>query len=300
MRQPATIVYVAALAGLLGLAVMLQVWRDRGWQPYEPHTPVLWLQNAEMMRHLTLGFDNVVADVYWMRAVVYFGRQRLSEDANKNYDLLYPFLDFVTALDPRFKTAYRFGAVFLSERPPGGPSRPDLAVKLLQRGVERTPDRWEYLHDIGFVYYWSDRNYQEAAKWFDRAATIPGAPFWLKSTAASMLARGGDRESARQIWRQLYENGDMSWLRSTAEIHLAQFDALDAIDRLNEIVRRYKQRSGRMPQDWNELVRGGVLRAVPRDPAGVPFELDSLHEVVRISKQSPLWPLPEGYESLPR
>jgi len=125
--------YVAVIALLLAFAVALQVWRDRGWQPYEPATPVLWLQNADTMRRISLGFDSLIADTYWIRAVVYYGRQRLTEREDKNFDLLYPFLDFVTTLDPRFKTAYRFGAVFLSEPSPGGPGRPELAVKLLER-----------------------------------------------------------------------------------------------------------------------------------------------------------------------
>jgi hypothetical protein len=139
---PSTRAYLIVIALLLSLAVALQVWRDRGWQPYEPATPVLWLQDAATMRRLALGFDSLIADVYWMRAVVYFGRQRLSERQDKNYDLLYPFLDFVTTLDPRFTTAYRFGAIFLSEAAPGGPGRPDLAVTLLPGGAERTPERW--------------------------------------------------------------------------------------------------------------------------------------------------------------
>src|SRR5687767_7952499 len=82
-----TVAYVFAIALLLGAAVGVQVWRDRGWQPYEPATPVLWLQNAETMQRMSLGFDSLIADIYWIRAVVYFGEQRLSERTDKTYDL---------------------------------------------------------------------------------------------------------------------------------------------------------------------------------------------------------------------
>ena len=227
--------YLIVIALLLSIAVGLQVWRDRGWQPYEPATPILWLQDAATMRRLALGFDSVIADVYWMRAVIYFGRQRLSERQDKNYDLLYPFLDFVTTLDPRFATAYRFGAVFLSEAAPGGPGRPELAVTLLKRGAERTPERWEYLHDIGFVYFTTYRDYQQAAEWYQRASEIEGAPFWLKATAAAVLVQGGERQAARLIWRQMLESTDDDWLKQEAQTRLAQFDALDAIDQLNQV-----------------------------------------------------------------
>lgn len=292
--------YVAVIALLLASAVGLQVWRDRGWQPYEPATPVLWLQNADTMRRISLGFDSLIADAYWIRAVVYYGRQRLSEREDKNFDLLYPFLDFVTTLDPRFKSAYRFGAVFLSEPAPGGPGRPELAVQLLERGAERSPHEWEYLHDVGFVYFWSVGDYAQAADYYERASRIPGAPIWLKSTAAAMLLQGGDRESARTIWHHMLESADDEWLRNEAITRLAQFDALDVIDQLNIELWRYMARAGRLPQSWDELVRARVLRAVPLDPAGVPYEIDPVNEDVSVSQQSPLWPMPDRFKPAAR
>ena len=287
--------YLIVIALLLSLAVGLQVWRDRGWQPYEPATPILWLQDARTMQRLGLGFDSVIADVYWMRAVVYFGRQRLSERLDKNYDLLYPFLDFVTTLDSRFTTAYRFGAIFLSEAAPGGPGRPDLAVALLKRGAERAPERWEYLHDIGFVYFLTYRDYEKAAEWYQRASEIEGAPFWLKSTAAAVLVQGGEREAARLIWRQMLESAEDDWLEQEARTRLAQFDALDAIDQLNQVLWTFKLRRGYLPRDWQEVVAARMLPGVPADAAGVPFEIDAENETVKVSRSSPLWPMPEDF-----
>ena len=292
--------YLAAIALLMALAIALQVWRDRSWTPYEPATPLVWMQDVSWVRRAALGFDNLIADVYWIRAVVYFGQRRLSTRPDKNYDLLYPMLNMVTALDPRFVVAYRFGAIFLSEPPPGGPNRPDQAIALLERGAEQLPERWELPHDIGFVHAWSTRNFEEAARWFDRASLVPGAPIWLKSTAASMLSRHGDRASARQLWVQILQSTDVDWITRAATLHVAQFDALDAIDQLNEAVWRYKAQTGRMPQAWEELIAARVLRDVPRDPAGVPFELDQTNEDVRVSQQSPLWPMPEGFDAAGR
>ena len=290
-----TVVYLVAVAGLLGAAVTVQVWRDRGWQPYEPPTPVLWLQDPVSVRKLSLGFDSLLADIYWIRAVVYFGQQRLSERADKNYDLLYPYLNFVTTLDPRFTTAFRFGAIFLSEAPPGGPARPDLAIELLTRGAKQSPDRWEYLHDIAFVYHWTYRDFAQAAIWMQRASEVPNAPFWLKSSAAMMLEQGRDRESARSLWEQMRDSAEEEWLKRTAELRIAQLDALLVIDQLNEVVWQYEARASRFPKDWQELIAARVVRGIPRDPAGVPFELDQVNEDVRLSPESPLWPLPQGF-----
>ncbi|MGQ0736279.1 MAG: hypothetical protein ACT4QD_21820 [Acidobacteriota bacterium] len=292
MKTPAAL---AAITVLLTLAVLLQVWRDRGWQPYEPATPITWLQAGPALERALLGFSPLAADVYWIRAVVYFGRQGLSDDPDKNYDLLYPFLDLVTSLDPRFTVAYRFGAIFLSEPPPSGPGRPDLAIRLLERGVASALDRWEYAHDIGFVHYWHYRDFAAGAAWMNHASQVPGAPIWLKSTAAAMLTEGGDRESARGLWLQIHDSADNDLLRNMARLRLLQFDAMEAIDELNVIVWRFAARAGTLPTSWRELVAAGMIKGVPIDPSGTPYVIDPDTESVRVSDASDLWPMPKGF-----
>lgn len=292
MTPRGTWFYLTVIAALLTVAIALQVWRDRGWHAYEPATPVMWLRAGPAVKRMALGFDAVLADLYWIRSVVYFGRQRLAATENKTYDLLYPMLELVTTLDPRFTVAYRFGAYFLAERPPDGPGRPDLAVKLLKRGVEFSPERWEYLHAIGFTYYWNYNDYATAADWMERASQIQGAPNWLLSTAGMMKAEAGDRQSARVLWRQLHDSADDASMRRAAQLRVAQFDALDAIDLLTATLQRYQVSAGQPAQGWQDLIDAGLLRRVPMDPAGVAFELDPVTGDIGVSERSPLSPLP--------
>ncbi len=123
--------------------------------------------------------------------------------------------------------------MFLAEPYPAGPGRPDLAVALLQKGLEARPDKWEYMQDIGFVHYWYSHDYRQAAQWFDQASQRPGAPWWLKSLAATTLARGGDRRSSRQMWLAIRESAETEWLKSDAERRLLQLRALDELDQLS-------------------------------------------------------------------
>src|SRR5689334_450924 len=124
--KPSNRLLYAAIAILMAASIGVQLVRDRGWAPFTPPNPTMWLQSASAADKLFLGYKQLVADVYWMRAVVYYGgqRQRHAEGGAStaaNYELLYPLLDLVTTLDPRFKTAYRYGAVFLADPPPNGP-----------------------------------------------------------------------------------------------------------------------------------------------------------------------------------
>src|SRR5204863_1434934 len=123
----------------------------------------------------------------------------LGASPSTEYASLYPLLDITTSLDPRFSVAYRFGAVFLAEPYPGGAGRPDLAVALLEKGLRARPDKWEYMEDIGFVNYWYAHDYAAAAQWFETASHASGAPWWLRSLAATILVEGGDRQSSRLI-----------------------------------------------------------------------------------------------------
>jgi hypothetical protein len=284
---------IVALAGV----VWLEVVRERAYPRDVAGVSVLYVPTGRTMRHLSLSYDALLADVYWIRALQHYGGTRLSAAREKHFDLLYPLLDITTTLDPRFSIAYRFGAVFLSELPPGGPGRPDQAIALLQKGLEATPAQWRYAQDIGFVHYWYQHDYRAAAEWFRRAGDIPGAPWWLRSLAAVTLAQGGDRRSSRALWQALLqgarEDGN-DWLVGDATRRLQQLDTLDAIDAVRAVVARYQASGGRTPMSWPDLVRAGYLRGVPVDASGVPFELGPWSGDVSVADESPLQPMPRS------
>jgi len=287
-----------AIAVLMAAVVAIQVVRDRGWTPYEPEDSVLWIRSGETAKRMALSYDNIVSDVYWIRAVIYYGGRRRAT-SHRGFDQLHPLLDLVTSLDPHFKVAYRFGALFLSEPPPGGPGQPDKAIALLERGVEQD-GAWEYYEDIGFVHYWWRHDYVSAADWFKRAAARPGAPNWLLGLAATTLAVGGSRDSSRQLWTQLLNDVDAAYIRNQAEHRLQQLDAMDAIDELARVLQRFRDREGRMPRSWQELATAERLRGIPVDPAGFPFVVDAQTGHIDVSKQSPMWPLPVEPKTGPR
>lgn len=274
---------------LLGVAIAAQVQRDRLYPRHEDVSAGgLYVRSGEAVKRLALSYDSLAADVYWIRTIQYYGRQRLSRaPGERDYTQLYPLLDLTTSLDPYFEIAYRFGAIFLSERQPGGPGRPDLAEALLKKGIASQPDKWQFYYDIGFVHYWTLGDTATAAGWFSRAAERPGAPKWLAPVAAAMLTQGADRASARQLWQQL-AGAQEDWLRRRAELALAQLTAMDFIDELES---RATKLPG-PPYTWGAMVRAGLLPGLPGDPSGTPFEIDPATGRVTVSRQSPLFPMP--------
>ncbi len=288
---------VAALAGAIGV----QAARDIRYPRVDAaRARVLYVRSPAVMKRVTVGYQALAADLYWIRALQHYGGDRLAKrgrPAGRKYDLLYPLLDIATSLDPYFNIAYRFGAIFLGEPYPGGAGRPDLAVALLRKGIAAMPDKWQYYHDIGFVYYWRMRDYKAAAHWLQRAAEQPDAPNWLPSVAASMLTRTQDRATARFMWQQLL-GSEQRWIRRTAERALLQLQALEQMERLQAATTA----AGAPPAggySWSALVSARRLRGVPVDPAGTPYELDPQTGEVRVSARSALFPMPDTSDSQP-
>jgi tetratricopeptide (TPR) repeat protein len=284
--------FVALLVTILGVATGLQLVRERAYALERVEDQVLYVRDGLMMRRAALSYDAVLADLYWIRALQHYGSERLKPAGQRRYDLLYPLLDLATTLDSRFTVGYRFGAIFLAEPHPGGAGRPDQAIALLKRGITLNPGKWDYYHDIGFIYYWSLHDYGNAAEWFRRGGALPGAPWWLNTYAAVMLSRGGDRQSSRAMWQQLAASEENEWLQQTAQLRLAQLDAMDQIDALERLVQEFARVTGKPPASWGEVVRVGLLRGVPVDPAGTPYTLNLATGKVTVADWSRLHPLP--------
>ncbi|MEP6782650.1 MAG: hypothetical protein ABI983_03210 [Acidobacteriota bacterium] len=290
---------MAAIVVLLLVSFGIQVLRDRGWQPYQPENSVMWLRSGPAAARLSLGFKGLAADIYWMRTVIYYGSKRQQVSGRPNFDLLYPLLDLVTSLDPHFRIAYRFGAVFLTEGYPSGPGRPDLALQLLQRGIDRDFGHWSYYHDAGFVYYWTLNDPRRAADWFSKGGDRPGAPEWLKPLAAVTLAEGGNRESSRQLFREL-QNSDVEYIRTIAKRRLIQLDVMDQLDELNRAILQFRARYEREPKEFGEFAKAMGIRKPAVDPQGVPYIMTRETGLFELDPNSPLLPLPTGQNAARR
>jgi tetratricopeptide (TPR) repeat protein len=296
---------------LMGGAAGLQGWREERYPPASDQEPSLYVTSGTTARRLALGYSALAADLYWIRAIQYYGDMKLAAsrgaaDAPAGpdgrpaaYPLLYPLLDLTTTLDPRFNIAYRFGAIFLAEPYPGGAGRPDLAIALLEKGLRDRPDKWEYMQDIGFVHYWWQHDYPAAAAAFEKASQIPDAPWFLRSLAATTVAEGGDRRSSRTMWEAIRASAEIDWLKMDAERRLMQLDASDFIESVQERVDRFTATAGTPPDNWETLVRAGALPGIPTDPTGTPYEI-SRYGRVGLASKSPLFPLPQEPQRLQR
>jgi hypothetical protein len=244
------------------------------------------VRSPRLMKMMTLEYSPLIADIYWTRAVQYYGGKRLGQDTN--LESLWPLLDVATTLDPNLLPAYRFGATFLGEPEPRGAGRPDLAVKLLERGMQANPDAWRLNQDLGNIYYLELKDFPRAGQAYLDGSKKPGAASWMKIMAARFLEKGDSREIASLLWAEVLESSNDQTIKENARINLELLKSDEDIDQLNEITVRFSRKVGRPPRSIREMIQAGFIGGEPQDPAGHPYVIGA-DGTAAISEKSPLF-----------
>jgi len=295
-QRRTTIVAVSCLVISMTASVFLLRSLDR-IRPKATIEDTLYIESPKIIQRASLGFNGLMACIYWTRTVQYFGHRHYNHE--QTYNELAPLLEIATALDPHLLPAYEFGASFLAPAPPNGAGQPERAVKLMQYGIERNPDDWHLYYNLGFVYYTELKDYKRASEVFARGANVPNAHPFMRIMAARMAEHAGDITTARMLWSATYENSRESDIRRNAVEHLRCLQVDEDVTNLQTAVTRFGERTGRLPSNIVELAAAEHLPGVPVDPDGNPYTISTEG---RILVQSPenfpfaTQGLPPGYK----
>jgi tetratricopeptide (TPR) repeat protein len=227
------------------------------------------LRSGKLMKWMSLEYAPLLADIYWTRVVQFYGNKHVR--GNANMEQLWPLLDITTTLDPNLLIAYRFGAMFLSQHAPSGAGRPDLAVQLIQRGIQANPEYWRLYEDLGFVYYFDLKDYQKASEAFLEGSKKPNAQLWMKVMAAKVAAEGESFTTSVFLWKDIYDTATDPMIKKNAQLHLQLLKAKEDCIQLDLLADQYEKKFGRRPTRMSELVQAGLLPGIPGDPLGLAY-----------------------------
>lgn len=236
---------------------------------------------GQTAKRLSLGFNGLLADWYWMRSLQYVGRKIMSvpndiqidDLGSLNLKLLAPLLDTATTMDPQFMEAYEYAAIVLPA------VNEDEAIRITRKGIAANPSAWRLYQHLGYI-YWQRGDFRTASETYGVGAGIPGAPAWMEAMKARMAAEGGSHATAREIYLRMYEQSTDNSVKDMARRRLMQVDSLDERDAIRKVVAAYAIRAGRCPSTWRDI-EGGLraahlsidASASPLDPAGTPYRL---------------------------
>ncbi len=263
-----------AASACLAISMTASVLLLRGIDQIRPQATLedaLYINSPAVIKRASLGFDGLMACIYWTRTVQYFGHRHF--DRQHTYNELAPLLEITTALDPHLIPPYQFGASFLAPTPPNGAGEPERAIRLMEFGIAHNPDNWQLYYNLGFVYYTELKDYKNASKIFARGSEVPGAHPFMKIMAAQMAEHAGDFMTARMLWSATFESSHEKDIQRNALEHLRAIQVDEDVTNLQAAVTRFGESTGRLPASMVELAAAEHLPGIPADPDGNPYDL---------------------------
>lgn len=225
------------------------------------------LPSEEALHLLSLGFHELVADYYWLRALSEFGDR---ERAKAGYPNLEALVRRVLSLDPNFVTAYYFAGTALTVRE----LDPKVSIELLSKGIQLRPDDWRIAFLLGFNLYYFAHDYAGAARALAHAATLDGAPDVAGPLATRLAAEAGEPEIGLALVESMLRTTSDDKLRAMYEERRNLLRLEVELRWLNEAAERFSMERGRRPRSLDELKIGGFLTAIPKEPLGGRYIMD--------------------------
>jgi tetratricopeptide (TPR) repeat protein len=215
MRTLVVVKYFLVGSLLLALAIFFQV------NVPEKAEKKNFLSPPEDLKYFTLGYNDAIASVLWVRLLQDFeyceggkftdkdfvaplesapdgiskvlDRKLHASKCNKGW--VYSMLNSITDIQPRFKIAYDTGAVLLSVLVDDR----EGARLIYEKGLAIYPDDWEMNFRAAYHYLWELQQPERAAVLFNKAAKLGGGPPWIAALSGALFTHIGNAKFAKII-----------------------------------------------------------------------------------------------------
>jgi TPR repeat protein len=223
-----------ASAGLIGAMLLADRARDSAQVTYartRRYEDVYYLPPPGQLIAASLGHRAALADLIWMKALVYFGTE-LSHRGGVVH--LFRYTDAMLALDPQFKRVYRWVAGAAIYRT-GEVTIDDVykAIAYLERAARLFPDDPELAWDLGATYAYElvpmlpigaprEEARKKSLAYLEMAAIHGAGPAWLGLLTSRQLVSLGRKEQAVRHMEDLYATATDPSVKATLEHRIAE------------------------------------------------------------------------------
>lgn len=184
---------------------------------------VYYLPPPGALRVVSLGHDEALADLLWIRALIYTGDE-YTHSGGLRY--VFDYTEALLTLDPDFRAVYHWIASAGTYQPEAITiDEVQTTIEILERGVARFPEDGGLAWDLGATLAFELPPYLEtdderedarlrASEHLMRASRLGAAPPWMMLTNATMLARIGRAERAVEHLEEMYATVENPSLRA--------------------------------------------------------------------------------------
>jgi hypothetical protein len=202
----AVVVLMALCTGSAAVAVRSSVSSERSAMPDD--ADVLYVPESTYLRPMSLGYREALADLLWVRALVFSGVSL----GNTDVEAIQRYADAISGLAPRFPRVYQWGGVTAVY---GGSARVerrsvDIGIAIYRDGLAQFPEDHTLLYGLGMMlthqvsstpgYSEEERAAakEEGTRLIRRAAAFGADPL-VRQYAATLVSEGAESALARQF-----------------------------------------------------------------------------------------------------
>lgn len=254
------LVLVSCMAGLFFTSLNI----DKKYPPVIIED-MLYLPSGNFLKGAALGFDEMLADLLWIKALAYFGGHAVTD---QDYSWLSHILDIVTTLDPFFQYPYEFGGVVLATEI-GDVEKSNQLLEKGMKNVEKTHERYWYLpFFMAFNYMYHKNDYKTAAHYLEIASIFPQSPDYLPLLVSRLYANADSPEIAIPFLTEMIKSTEKPELKEKLKLRLDEVVNQSNIQALEAARQQFFLKVYRYPETIEEMFQKGFILFTPADPRG--------------------------------
>ena len=268
-----TLLAILAIVALAVLSDGLRASAHERREAAQTYEDIYYLPPPGWLRVFSLGWNEALADLIWMRALVYFGDEFQQAEGSVRH--VFDYAEAIATLDPHFLAIYRWVGVAGLYRPTAI-STDDIerSVAFMERGARLYPASGELAWDIGaaLVFELPPMLEDEGAQLHARERGMPylltasrlgAAPEWMALTNASLLGQLGRTEQAVRQLEEAYLRVDDPAMRTRIAARIASLRERSAAE---AFVAAAQEQDEARQRDFPYLAPGLYHLVGPRAP----------------------------------
>ena len=237
----------------------------------------LWTMPPVVLKVLAGEFKGLISDLIVLDVGAQLGTHVLRTkegdykaiNKKQHWPSIYKLFTNSQALDPSFQQTYMLAQGWL----PWDADMIDETKVILKTAEKNRPCDWRPLHFIGFNTYYFLNNVGEAGKIFIEAGKTPNAPPFLAIVGARLAQKGGETQAAIVLMKSMLKDKQQN--NPDYNRIMDRLNALEGVLVLEIAVDNYKNTFQRYPDNLDELLKVGLLKALPGNPYNVEYCIDS-------------------------
>ena len=247
----------------------------------------LYVPPPEALRVVSLGHEQFVADLLFIRAFSYFMDHLFGD---RTYDWLDIYIDTIIALDPYNPAVYRWATQVVKYGQLITNKDIERSIHYAELGAEQFPNDWRFWLDIGFNYFfeWRSGDPEETRRMRDKAldyfavaSLLPGSQLDPNFVTSLYLQKDDKKMALFHAYQRYFDASDKERTELIKTIREIETD--EAVSQIVEEDKEWKETYPFVSRSFFSFLGSPKVHAVPRTWS----EIDEAYRAIAREDEQP-------------